>query len=193
MKLFIRLLLFISANFFAPATRLQAADNIQSITPVSKQRTPIEPTKIKKRFAKSSKKQKLVQKQRPKKTAERDLNAGVISVTIFSFFAMFGLIVAYFYPFWLMLCSVAIIIALFIAMLTLIFTKINAKKLDSTQKDKTSMTVAVSLTFSALSLIFLLIGIATTVGFLGIVWWIWLAPIVAWLVLLIMAILLRTK
>jgi hypothetical protein len=179
MKLFVTLLLFIAANFFAPATtRLQAADNIQSTLHISEQRAPIEPTKIKKWFAKSAKKQSV--KQSPNKS-KKDRSDLVLSILFaFGVLAMVGLPlgVGLLLP-WLWITSAAILGGLLIFFLILILS-INAEKepLNNAQRNMSGLALAILWIFGGIYLGLLLIDVMIT-GIVAGILWLWLAPLIA--------------
>lgn len=178
MKLFITLLLFISANFFSPATRLQAADNIQSITHVSKQRTPIEPVKIKKWFSKTAKKQSF--KQSPNKSKKDKSDLGLSIIFAFGVLAMVGLPlgVGLLLP-WLWITSAAVLGALLIFQIILILSiKAEKEPMNNAQRNMSGLAVAILLIFGGVYLGLLLIDVIIT-GIVAGILWLWLAPLIA--------------
>jgi hypothetical protein len=176
MKLFITLLLFISANFFAPATRLQAADNAAIQTHINvEQRAPIEPTKIKKWFAKSSKKQN----KPANKSAKDYTNAILLIILGLALLAMVGLPlgVGLLLP-WLWITSAAILGGLLIFQLIFILSISAEKQSTNNQHNMKGLAVAILLIIGGIYLGFLLVDVIIT-GIVAGILWLWLAPLIA--------------
>jgi hypothetical protein len=177
MKLFITLLLFISANFFAPATRLQAADNATIQTHINvEQRAPIEPIKIKKWFAKSSKKQ-----NKPANKSAKDYTNVILLIILgLALLAMVGLPlgVGLLLP-WLWITSAAILGGLLIFQIILILSiKAEKEPMNNAQRNMSGLAVAILLIFGGVYLGLLLIDVIIT-GIVAGLLWLWLAPLIA--------------